>query len=78
MHAREFKAWIRFWEATPFDDEGRYHRPAALLANAMNGLDIKAALKWLSRDTQPEFDGFSEADINTFKALGIKPPARKG
>lgn len=78
MTRLEFQAWIRFWETCPFDDAGRYHRPAALIAHSMSGLDIPEALKWLARELDTEFQGYSDADINTFKAFGVTPPKRKG
>jgi hypothetical protein len=78
MKRSEFLAWIKHWESTPFDDAGRYHRPAALVAHSMSGLDIGEAMKWLSRELEPDYAGYSESDINTFKAFGVTPPKRKG
>jgi hypothetical protein len=77
MSQKEFSAWIEFWKTCPFDDAGRYHRPAALVANAMNGRDINEALKWLSRELTLEDQGYSEADANTLRAFGLKPPKKE-
>ena len=58
----------------PFDDLHRFHRPAALVAGAFGGGDMKARLNWLHPD--PAEAGWSDADIRTFAAFGMKPPAR--
>lgn len=76
MTQKEFASWVEFWKMCPFDDAGRYHRPAALIANATNGRDIPEALKWLARELEPDMQGFSEADANTFKAFGLTPPRK--
>jgi hypothetical protein len=70
MSQAEFIQWIEFYKLTPFDDYHRFQRPAVLVAASM-GADMKQAIAWLQ--PEPEFEGYSDADINTFKALGIKP-----
>ncbi len=70
----EFHAWIEFYKLNPFDDLHRYYRPAALLAG-VQGADSSKAIEWLQPEAAPE--GFSEYDLQTFKAFGQKPP-RKG
>lgn len=76
MTLPEFNDWIEFYKLNPFDDRHRYYRPAALIAQKMAGGDITDLLDYLDPPLVPE--GFSQADLNTFKALGAKPPARKG
>ena len=73
MTQKEFLQWVEYYKLYPFDDFSRYYKPAALIASSM-GTETKKALDWL----QPEvYDGdFNEADINTFKALGITPPVK--
>ena len=63
----------------PFDDLHRYHRPAALISRSMSGADIGELIEWLQpREVIEAAEiGYSEADLNTFKALGMsKPPKR--
>lgn len=70
MTQREFRDWIAFYRANPFDDLHRYHRPAALVARSMSGADTQSLIDWLQ---PPEWqEGFSHADVNTLRALGIK------
>lgn len=65
----EFRAWVAFYRAYPFDDLHRYHRPAALVAQKMAGGDIEAYLDWLQ---PPEWQkDLSGADVATIRALGI-------
>jgi len=56
----------------------RYHRPAALISRSMSGGEIAPMLEWLQPDYSDKQDSeFSEADLQTFKALGLeKPPKR--
>lgn len=76
MTQPEFLAWVEFYKLFPFDDYHRYHRPAALTAGAFGGGDIQARLDWLQPQTHAAL-GYSEADLNTFKALGMpRPPSR--
>jgi hypothetical protein len=70
MSQTEFIQWIEFYKENPFDDYHRYLRPSALIASS-NGADMKRCLEWLQ--PEPQYEGYSEADISTFKALGIKP-----
>lgn len=57
----------------PFDDLHRHYRPAALIARSFAGGDVTEMLDWL----QPQRDAnsqYSDADLNTFAALGVKRP----
>ena len=76
MTRKEFASWIEFWKAHPFDDEARFLRPAALLAAVETRGDAQDFMPWLRRETVAK--GFSDADLNTFKALGIAVPKQKG
>ena len=70
MTQREFRDWIAFYRAYPFDDLHRYHRPAALVARSMSGADTQGLIDWLQ---PPDWQAdFSQADVNTLRALGIK------
>lgn len=70
----EFIQWIEFYKLHPFDDYHRLYRPAAMLAS-VQGAKTQEMLDWLQPDTS--FDGYSEADIATFRALGIKPTIKE-
>jgi hypothetical protein len=74
MTQREFESWINFYNMQPFDDLHRYHRPAALVARSFSGADIGDLLEWLQ--PQVEDKQYSEADLKTFKAFGMKRPPR--
>lgn len=78
MTHNEFESWRQFYRLHPFDDLHRYHRPAALVSVSLGGGDVQARLDWLAPDKAVDIDasdaGYSQADLNTFKALGIKPP----
>jgi hypothetical protein len=56
----------------PFDDEHRYHRPAALIASAWGG-KFKEQLEFLSptpEAPEPEKQGkYSKADLASMNAL---------
>lgn len=70
MTQREFRDWIAFYRAYPFDDLHRYHRPAALVARSMSGADMQDLIDWLQ---PPDWQAdFSQSDVNTLRALGIK------
>lgn len=69
MTQREFRDWIAFYRAHPFDDLHRYHRPAALVAQAMGGGEIQDKLDWLHPPQWSE--ELSAADVQTMRALGI-------
>ena len=74
----EFERWFDFYQMHPFDDLHRYHRPAALIATSMAGADIEQMLEWLHPQYNSEKDSeYSQADLNTFKALGIKKPPKR-
>lgn len=70
MTQREFRDWVSFYRAHPFDDMHRYHRPAALVARSMGGGEIRDLLDWLHPPTWQE--DFARSDIATLRALGIK------
>lgn len=72
MSRTEFGRWIDFYRDHPFDDLHRFHRPAALISASMGNGDIQQRLEWLR--PPPAHGPYSVADLNTFKALGIKPP----
>lgn len=46
-----------------------------MVANSISGRSVDETIAWLQPD--PLFAGFEDADINTLKALGIKPPGRE-
>lgn len=78
MGMDEYHAWARFYARYPFDDFHRYQRPAALVAQTIGGGEMDVKLDWLAqRDDHPTpwmSAQFSEADMKTFKAFGVKPP----
>jgi hypothetical protein len=69
MTQREFRDWISFYRAHPFDDLHRYHRPAALVAQMTGGGEIQDKIDWLHPPTWQE--EFNSADVQTLRALGI-------
>jgi hypothetical protein len=74
MTQAEFNSWMMFYQLYPFDDYHRHYRPTALMAATFGGDAVKA-LEWLQPEPVP--DGFSDADLRTFKAFGIKPPVKE-
>lgn len=74
MPVRDFHEMREFYRLFPFDDFHRFHRPAALVANAMSGAKTEELLRWLQPD--PSEEGWAEADLNTFAAFGVKPPLK--
>lgn len=74
MTADEFEAWRHYYRQQPFDDLHRIHRPAALVAAAMGG-QYEQKLKFLAPDPKPA--GYSQAELNTLQAFGLRPPPRK-
>jgi hypothetical protein len=70
MSQAEFIQWVEFYKLHPFDDYHRIHRPTAAIAHSQ-GWKMQDVLEWLQPD--PALEGFSDADMNTFKALGITP-----
>lgn len=72
----EFEAWVAYYTAHPFDDRHRYHRPAALSAAwaARSPGKVLDLIEWLEPEPVPE--GFSGADMNIFRAFGVRPPIR--
>lgn len=75
MTQPEFLAWIEFYKLHPFDDYSRFYRPAALVASSMTGAEPGDLLDWLERKP-PAAAAFSEADLATMNALGLKPPRK--
>jgi hypothetical protein len=74
MTTPEFMTWVEFYKQHPFDDFHRFHRPAALIANsAAPGRPIADLHDYLEPPPRGEY---SEADMNTLRAFGVKPPKR--
>ena len=73
MSEREFHSWREFYKLFPFDDVHRYHRPAAMVAASYGG-EYEKRLEFLAPN--PDLLTYSQAELNSFKAHGIKPPAR--
>lgn len=78
MSHAEFLRWQDYYNISPFDDMHRHYRPAALIARSMSGGDVSEMLEWLQprEAIEASESGYSEADLNTFKAFGMKPPKR--
>lgn len=76
MSYMEFCDWVAFYLEHPFDDEHRYHRPAALVSASMSKGDMADRLEWLkgSKVRDGGNGQYSEADLKTFAAFGVKPP----
>lgn len=70
MTQHEFRYWKAFYERHPFDDLHVYHRPAALIAQSMGGGDFSQKVDLLSN---PFIKDYSDADLRTLKAFGLKP-----
>ncbi|WP_064746811.1 phage tail assembly protein T [Lysobacter antibioticus] len=77
MTHREFEEWVVFMRLYPFDDFHRFHRPAALVAQAMGGGSMRDKLEFLQpTPPDPALAGYSSADARTLAAFGITPPKR--
>lgn len=74
MTQREFESWIQFYEESPFDEHHRYHRPAVLISQSMAGGDVQDKLDFLFPPRVSEDSVYSDADLKTFAAFGVKPP----
>lgn len=75
MSHAEFLSWVDFYEAEPFDDFHRFHRPAALIAQSLGGGDVAEKLAWLRPEpvqAEPGDEKLSAADLNTLKAFGLR------
>ena len=70
----EYRSWVEFYRMSPFDDLHRFHRPAALISRSFSGGDVSDLLEWLQ--PRPDTKDWNQSDLNTFKALGIKPPSK--
>lgn len=69
MTQSEFSDWVLFYQAFPFDDFHRYHRPAALISKSMDGGSISDKLDFLQ---PPAWHAdFDDADLKTIKAFGL-------
>lgn len=82
MSRQEFLAWREYYRLFPFDDLHRFHRPAALISHAAAGggsaQQLQQRISWLQPNPQDDgLDGsYTEADLATFAAFGVKPPGR--
>lgn len=76
MTQREFLGWVEHFKAHPFDDLHRIHRPAALVASSLGGVDLQTRLDWL--EPPASVGDFSAADLQTFKTFGVRVHPRKG
>lgn len=77
MSQAEFERWFDFYQMHPFDDLHRFHRPAALISKSMNGADIENLIEWLHPQYSTVEDEYSDEDMQTFKALGLKKPPKR-
>lgn len=77
MSQREFDAWAEYYSEHPFDDYHRLYRPAALISRSMAGAEIDGLLEWLQPSPKDRSGDFSDADMATFKAFGVKPPIKE-
>lgn len=76
MTPAEFNAWAEFYQAYPFDDMHRIHRPAAMIATSQStaasiGDAIQRRLDWL-QPVLPTYE-YTDADQRTMRTFGIKP-----
>jgi hypothetical protein len=80
MPQPEFLEWMAFYRLWPFDDFHRFHRPAAMVANAAaGGGDMTSRLEWLQPDVRAVDDSqMTDADRNTLSAFGIKTQGKAG
>lgn len=80
MSRQEFMAWREYHRLFPFDDLHRYHRPAAMISHAAAGGGdaqvLRQRLSWLQPDPSEGDGAYTEADLATFAAFGVKPPGR--
>ena len=74
MTETEFRSWVEFYKLSPFDDLHRFHRPAALIARSFSGGDVGDLIEWLQ--PRPQSKQWNQADINSFKAFGMKAPSK--
>ena len=78
MPEADFQALREFYILDPFDDEHRFHRPAALVAAYMCGKFEKnlAFLRPPPPPRVPESAKFSESDMRSMAAFGVPIPKR--
>lgn len=79
MTRNELESWRDFYLLHPFDARSIHFRPAALIAasNMRDGFQkIDQLMDWLdpTESSVALGEGWTPADLSTFKALGIKPP----
>jgi len=74
MSEVEFGSWVEFYKLAPFDDLHRFYRPAALISRSFSGGDVSDLIEWLQ--PRQKTNEWTQADINTFKAFGMKPPPK--
>lgn len=74
MTHSEFVSWQEYYDETPFDDHHRFHRPAVLVSSSMAGGDAQAKLDFLVPPKPSDSGEYSEADLKTLEAFGMKPP----
>jgi hypothetical protein len=77
MTPAEFNAWAEFYQAYPFDDMHRIHRPAAMIASSQSTAAsvadaIQRRLDWLQPQL-PTYE-YSDADRRTMRTFNMKPP----
>lgn len=77
MPMSEFHAWGLFHSKYPIDDFHTHYRPAALVAQCIAGGAIEDKLNWLQPSRAKPAGNYSDADMNTFKAFGLKPPGEQ-
>lgn len=75
MTQPEYLDWLEFYRQNPFDDYARFYRPAALIANQVKGAELDDLLAWLEKRPSPT-EGYSDADLATMRAFGMKPPRK--
>lgn len=78
MPEADFQALREFYILEPFDDEHRFHRPAALIAASMGGKFDKqlAFLRPPPPAPVPDSARFSESDMRSMAAFGVPIPKR--
>lgn len=75
MPESDFQTLREFYRLYPFDDLHRYHRPAALVGSSMGG-SYQQKVDFLAPPPDPfgvpEGANFSEADLRTLRAFGVR------
>ena len=68
MSASELQDWRDYYDENPFDDVHRYHRPAALVANSMSGIEFSKAVEILVNG-KPKEDELTDIDKSILNAF---------